>query len=196
MSAARRASARAMRAASALGVGLALLASAGCENKNNVSAQQGFNSDHNYTRVAPDQRQKAPVLTGETLDGKQLSTQGFAGKVVVVNIWGSWCSPCRKEAPELARAARATASVAQFVGVDTRDADVAQGQAFQRAFHVGYPSLFDPDGKQLLGFGHLPPSAIPTTVVIDRQGRIAARIMGGTDASTIEGTVNDIAAGK
>lgn len=188
---------RVLRTAGAGVLAVVTLAASGCSNKNNVSAQDGFNQGNGtYTRVALDKRQQAPVLTGTALDGKKLSTASYGGKVLVLNVWGSWCAPCRKEAPALEQAAQKTKGTAQFIGIDTRDADVAQGTAFQRAFKVSYPSLFDPDGKLLLGFGHLPPRAIPTTIIVDRQGRIAARVLGATDASTIEGTISDIAAGK
>ena len=117
--------------------------------------------------------------------------------VVVVNLWAMWCAPCRKEAPALEAAARRTAGRATFVGLNTRDLDQAPAQAFVRAFDITYPSVFDPDGRELLKFGtDLPPSAIPSTLVVDAQGRIAARVLGEVTEATLVGLVDDVAAGK
>ncbi len=110
----------------------------------------------------------------------------LAGKVIVYNVWGSWCAPCRKEAPALEAAAQATAEKAQFVGINTRDLDQAPALAFMRAFDVTFPSVFDPDGRELLKFGpQLPPSAIPSTLVVDAEGRVAARVLGETTEATL-----------
>jgi thiol-disulfide isomerase/thioredoxin len=100
--------------------------------------------------------------------------------VVVLNVWGSWCAPCRKEAASLGAAARELeAEGVEFVGVNTKDSSPDQGLAFERRYDVPYPSFFDPSGRTLLAFrGTLIPSAIPSTVVIDQQGRVAASIQG------------------
>lgn len=148
------------------------------------------------TRVAPDQRHAAPVASGPGLDGGEVTTS-HPGKVVVVNVWGSWCAPCRKEAPDLEQAHRQTAEKAEFVGINTRDPDVSPAQAFQRAFGVTYRSIHDPQATQLVKFsGDLPPSGIPSTLVIDPQGRVAARIIGPVDTTTLVGLVNDTAEGR
>ncbi|WP_445258489.1 TlpA disulfide reductase family protein [Nocardioides aurantiacus] len=132
------------------------------------------------TRLAPEDRERPGEVRGETLEGKQLPLADYRGRVVVLNVWGSWCPPCRKEAPELAAAARELAKDdVAFVGINTRDASQDQGLAFQRRYDVPYPSLFDPSGRTLLAFeGTLNPSAIPSTVVIDEKGRVAASILG------------------
>ncbi len=175
-----------------------VLAVAGCSSSSSgVDAENGFAAgDGTYTRIAPDQRKAAPVLSGTTLDGKKLSTADYRGKVVVLNVWGSWCAPCRHEAPALQEASVATAGVAQFVGINTRDLDSAPAKAFVRAFGITYPSLFDPDGSLLLQLGAVPATAIPSTLVLDRDGRVAARILGETNKATVVGTVDDVAAGK
>ena len=88
-------------------------------------------------------------------------------------------------------------SVARFVGINTRDPDPAQAKAFQRSFGVTYPSLYDPAGALVLTLsGQVPPSAIPSTLVVDRQGRIAARILGETTRITLVTVVNDVANGR
>ncbi len=132
------------------------------------------------TQVAVADRDPAPDISGETLDGESLSLSDYRGDIVVLNIWGSWCSPCRAEAPGLVAVAEDTADQGvSFVGINTRDLEKANALAFERTYEVEYPSLFDPDGRLLLEFpnGSLNPQAIPTTLIIDREGRIAARAL-------------------
>jgi thiol-disulfide isomerase/thioredoxin len=131
------------------------------------------------TRLPADERKKPGEVSGTTLQGDDLSLDQYAGQVVVLNVWGSWCSPCRKEAPLLAGAARELEDDdVAFVGVNTKDSSPDQGLAFEKRYDVPYPSLFDPSGRTLLAFrGTLNPSAIPSTVVIDAKGRVAASIL-------------------
>lgn len=153
--------------------------------------------DGNLTVLPVDNRPLAPLIDGVTLGGEAWSSDEVTGRVIVYNVWGSWCSPCRSEAPALAAASRRTADEAVFIGLNTRDYDKAAPQAFVRAFKVPYQNLYDPGGNLLLRFsGQLPPSAIPSTLVVDRQGRIAARIIGETTEATLVGLIEDVAAGK
>lgn len=153
--------------------------------------------DGSLTRVPVADRTAAPVLTGTSLEGTPMSTADLAGKVIVVNVWGSWCPPCRKEAPALAAAASRTADKAAFVGIATRDHDAAPALAFQRQFAVPYRSFHDPDGALLLQLsGQIAPNAIPSTLVIDPQGRVAARVLGEASEATLVGLVDDVAAGR
>ena len=140
----------------------------------------------------------SPVeLSGEDLEGEPLDLADLRGKPTVVNVWGSWCQPCRAEAPALQAVAEQTADRAVFVGLNTRDLDPAAPRAFVRAFGITFPSLFDPDGSLLLAFaGDLPPSAIPSTLIIDPQGRVAARVVGTTTETTLLGLVDDVAGGQ
>jgi len=110
-----------------------------------------------------------------------------------MNVWASWCAPCRAEAPALAEVAtQMAAKGVTFVGIDTRDS-TATAQSFVAKFHVPYPSIVDPDGQVQLLFGDsLPPQAIPSTVVIDRQGRVAARALGRVDAATLRGIIEPL----
>lgn len=177
-------------------VALVLVATvlAGCSRTPSASADKGFAvGDGSYTLVPVDQRVKAPVLKGTGLDGKPLTTAGSKGKVVVVNVWGSWCAPCRHEAPALVKAARDTAGVADFYGINTRDLDRSQARAFVRTFEVTWPNFYDPDGALLLDFDNLPPQAIPSTLVIDRQGRTAARFLGEVSTDSLTAAVRDVA---
>jgi thiol-disulfide isomerase/thioredoxin len=146
------------------------------------------------TTIPADERQAAPELAGETLTGRNLRLADFEGKVVVLNVWGSWCAPCRKEAPDLAAAAKALKPTGvEFLGVNTRDNDPGPARAFVRTFKMPYPSIYDPNGEQLLGFrATLPASAIPSTLVIDRQGRVAARVLGTISRRTLEQLASDV----
>lgn len=150
------------------------------------------------TRIPPAERQAAPVISGPALTGDTtLSTAAYGGKVVVLNVWGSWCSPCRFEAPDLQRASEQTRDRAQFLGINTKDNDPAPAQAFVRAQGISYPSIYDRDGDQVVKFaGLLPPNGIPSTLVVDRQGRVAARIVGTISAGSLVGLIDDVAAGK
>lgn len=171
---------------------------AGCSGASGEGADGegsiGFLGGDGSTTIIPaDQRQPAPDLAGETLDGDQLSTADHLGSIVVVNVWGSWCAPCRAEAPHLVEAAEQLPDV-QFIGLNTRDLDPAPAQAFVRAFEVPYPNIYDPKGELLLGFGQLPPKAIPSTLIIDADGRVAARALGVISASTLAGMIEDVQA--
>jgi thiol-disulfide isomerase/thioredoxin len=194
---------RRVRSGRALGCAAAVIVVllAGCtaqtagDEQTRTRSQTGFIGGQSLTRLLPDRRRPAPVITGPTLTGDTtLTTATYAGKVIVINVWGSWCAPCRKEAPDLAAASQQTATVAQFVGLDIRDYDKAPAQAFVRAFHVPYPSIYDPRGTQLVKFNELPPSAIPSTLIIDRKGRIAVRVIGVISKVTLAQMINDIAA--
>ncbi|CAM5663537.1 TlpA family protein disulfide reductase [Streptomyces avidinii] len=132
--------------------------------------------------VSKGERTEAPKLDGETVDGQNLDTTTLKGKVVVLNVWGSWCPPCRAEAPAFAKVSKELAEAGKdvvFVGINTRDNEKQKAVAFEEAFGITYPSLFDPDGKLMLRFpkGSLNPNAIPSTLVLDKEGRIAARTL-------------------
>ncbi|GAA3375352.1 TlpA disulfide reductase family protein [Streptomyces sannanensis] len=142
-------------------------------------------------------RQAAPRLAGETLDGRQLDVSDFRGKVVVLNFWASHCGPCRLEAPHFTKVAKETkAKGVEFVGINTRNTSRTDAVNFERDFGVAYPSLYDPDGKLMLRFprGSLNPQAIPSTIVIDREGRIAARYLGPLSDSGLREMVTAVAA--
>ncbi|MFK0044312.1 TlpA disulfide reductase family protein [Streptomyces sp. NPDC090741] len=129
----------------------------------------------------PGSRSDAPELTGEDLDGKPVSLAGLRGNVVVLNVWGSWCGPCRAEADDLERLSRQTrADGVRFLGINSRDRDRTAARSFVRAHDLTFPSLPDPTGELLLRFppALLNPQAVPATLVIDRRGRIAASIGG------------------
>ena len=152
----------------------------------------------NLTRIDPAQRKTIGAVSGPELGGRgTLSVADHIGKVVVINVWGSWCTECRLEAADLEAASRATTKDVQFIGITSKDLDQAPALAYQRAFKITYPSIFDPDGKTLLAFaGQLPPSAVPSTLILDKQGRLAVRILGPITKITLVDIITDIAAGK
>jgi thiol-disulfide isomerase/thioredoxin len=138
-------------------------------------------------------RDPAPPLEGRTLDDTAFNIDDLDGQVVVINVWGSWCGPCRAETPDLVRVANDTADQrVQFVGIDTRD-NVDSANAFVKNYNVPYPSVFDPTGKALLPFGSVIPSAaIPSSLVVDRNGNVAARVIGAVDEATLAGILDDL----
>jgi thiol-disulfide isomerase/thioredoxin len=167
---------------------------AACSNEVGSSGDQGFVSGSGIiTAVDPADREEPGEVAGETLDGDQVSLADYAGKVVVVNVWGSWCGPCRKEAPMLAEASRDLAKDdVVFLGINTRDQSQAAAQAFVRRFDIPYPSLYDPDGRTLLSFrDSLAMSSIPSTVVVDAEGRAAGRVLGELSRGTLDGLVEE-----
>lgn len=171
----------------------------GADEQSQNSGQVGYPTvPRNLTRISPDQRQVLPTVSGPALGSNQtISTQDYRGKVVVINVWGSWCPPCRKEAPDLQAASVETKDVAQFVGITSKDYDPAPAEAFIRSFKITYPSIYDPTGKVLLAFaGELPPSAIPSTMIIDREGRLAVRVLSEVSKITLVDMINDVANGR
>jgi len=182
------------RVAAAIGA-LALLAA--CSGAGNRGTTDGFVSgDGSITRIDADQREKAPVLEGEDLDGDPLSTADFAGKTIVVNVWGPWCAPCRAEAPALDKVAEEYADKdVQFVGILSRTDNPDNAIAFNRKYGVTYPSFADQGGSLELGFNDsLPTMAIPTTWIIDSEGRVAVRVLDKVSASTLANLIDDVQA--
>lgn len=178
------------------GVLIALLVT-GCTGSSSAgSGDAGYVSSDGSMRIVPAaDREPAPELVGETIDGNRLTAEDVDGKVVVVNVFASWCTPCRAEAPALERVWQQTRSRGvQFVGLNSKD-DLSAANAFVRRFGLTYPSLDGNDGRVLLGFrDSLPSEAIPTTWVLDRQGRVAARALGEISESTLRALVDDLAA--
>lgn len=162
-------------------------------NTNFVTGSGGIST------VAKGERTNVPKLDGTTLDGKALDIADYKGKVVVLNVWGSWCAPCRAEAKHFAKVAQETEDQGvQFVGINTRDPQKAAAINFEQDYGVTYPSLFDPTGKLLLRFpkGTLNPKAIPSTVVVDRDGKIAARTLAAVDAEKLREMIDPLIAEK
>jgi thiol-disulfide isomerase/thioredoxin len=156
---------------------------------------QSFVSGTGTSFLKPGARPKAPNVSGTTLSGTHLSLAAYRGSVVVINFWGSWCAPCRAEAPDLAAlAAQFRSRGVRFLGIDIQD-DPTNAEAFMHTFQISYPSLNDPGDDIALAFRNtVPPAAIPTTLVIDRTGHIAARIVGGATYDALKKLITDVLA--
>jgi len=172
----------ALGAAAAAAVGLGVTACGGGATAQDTAVGNGSSfvaGTYGTTVFQPGARPEAPRVLGTTLSGGTFRLSADRGAVVVMNFWGSWCTPCREEAPVLGALARHfSAAGVRFLGVDIRD-DPASAEAFMRTYRISYPSLNDPNDLIALDFrGTAPPAGIPTTLVIDARGRIAARVIG------------------
>lgn len=177
-------------------VAMVVLAACGSSDSSAPAAGSGFVAGDGSLVVLPaDQRAPAPDLVGTTLDGEEFRLSDHLGEVVVLNVWASWCAPCRAEAPSLVAAAEELGPLGvQFVGLDTRDSDTS-ARGFVERFDIPYPNVIDRDGRlQLLFSDTLPPQAIPSTLVIDTEGRVAARALGKVSESSLRGIVEPLLA--
>ncbi|MFI9153611.1 TlpA family protein disulfide reductase [Streptomyces sp. NPDC053367] len=155
--------------------------------------------DDGIATAAQGKRAAAPELDGETLEGKPLSTADYKGKVLVVNVWGSWCGPCRVEAKNFQKVyADVKDQGVEFVGINTRDTSTVPALAFEKEWGITYPSLYDPTGKLMLRFkkGTLNPQLVPSTLVIDREGKIAARALQPLGEDKLRGMIEPVLAEK
>ena len=160
----------------------------GCSNGGASKAQESFIAGSGaVTKIGISDRIEAPKIAGTTLQGTEFSFT--PGKIAVVNVWASWCSPCRAEEPTLSALARKYSDV-QFIGILTRDNPV-NAEAFARKHNSPYPTLID--DSILIGFRKsLPANAIPTTVIIDKKGRVAARISGSVTVASLSQLIEDV----
>ncbi|GII98263.1 thiol-disulfide isomerase/thioredoxin [Sediminihabitans luteus] len=195
---ARRAVAdRALAAAALVGV----LALAGCSQSSGVTNEgsdvtgQGYVSgDGSVKTWAPDDRSDPVTVTGTDFAGDPVDTSDHQGTVVLLNTWYAGCAPCRAEAPTLVALAEEHPDDVQIIGINGVD-DAGAAQAFERTFSVPYPSIADTTGAAVATLqGTVPLQAVPTTVVLDQQGRVAARVIGEAEASTLDAIVGDVLA--
>ncbi|NML54926.1 TlpA family protein disulfide reductase [Streptomyces sp. R302] len=193
----RPASRRALAAVGALSAALALSACGGDDNGTSGGGNTNFvTSKGGISTVPRGERTGINQIAGETLEGEKLDVAELKGKVVVLNVWGSWCGPCRAEAPHFAKAATdLKGEDVAFVGLNTRDANKQQALAFEDEYKIPYPSLYDRDGKLILfGFpkGTLSPKGIPSTVVLDKEGKIAARALMAVDEAKLRSMIDPL----
>ena len=182
---------------------LGVLVLAGCTATKDAVAT----SQQEFTFVAPNgqttilydppaSRGTAPELSGDSLlnEGAQVGLADYAGEVVVVNLWGSWCGPCRVEAPDLEFVAQQTAEQGVAVlGIDVRD-DRDAARDFVRDRGLTYDSIFDPASRSLAALDGYPRNVVPSTLVLDRQHRVAAVYLTQIRPSDLLQTVQRVAA--
>jgi len=172
----------------------AALSLTACSSGAGSDAGVGFVAGNGtITSIAAADRKPPGAVSGDTLDGQHVNLSDYLGKVVVINVWGSWCGPCRAEAPMLAQAARDYAGKdVVFLGIDSRDTSTENALAFVRTFDVPYPSIYDPTGRALLAFrGTVAPNAVPSTVIVDAQGRVSGSVLGSATRGTIDALIQD-----
>ncbi|MFF9915784.1 TlpA family protein disulfide reductase [Streptomyces sp. NPDC013457] len=189
----------------AVGTLSAALALSACGSDSNGKSGGGGGTNFvtntgGISTVAKGERTAPTKIAGETVDGEQLDIADLKGKVVVLNAWGSWCGPCRAEAPHFAKVANdLKAEGVEFVGLNTRDFNKQQAVTFEEEYEVPYPSLYDPAGKLILnGFpkGTLNLQAIPSTVVLDKDGKIAARALMALNEEKLRSMIEPLLAEK
>ena len=159
-------------------------------NKNYIAG------DGSITEITPGNRGEPIDFSGVTSQGDSVTSDQFLGHVLVVNFWYAGCAPCRAEAPELEQVYTETAPQGvNFLGVNVRD-QAATVDTFNKRFGITYPSIIDQDGGAQLAFAaQVPPNAVPTTLILDAKGRVAARILGQLkDPSILSTLIKDISA--
>jgi thiol-disulfide isomerase/thioredoxin len=174
----------------------ALVLALGACGGNSLDKQANSSSDtagssNTIERISAAKRQAPLTVSGTTLDGAALSTASYRGEVVVLNYWGSWCPPCVKETPDLKAASeQLQGKGVQFLGLDAQEG-AQTGLAFMTANGLTYPSLQWDGGKFLLQLKGKAP-APPVTLVLDQQGRLAARVLAPVTSATLVGLVQDV----
>lgn len=163
---------------------LTLLAT-GCATGNATESEGDFVAGDGSVRTfSPAEREPAPAVTGTTLDGEALDLADLEG-IVVVNFWASWCGPCATETPHLVAIANEYSDRGVSVlGVNVKD-QPANARSFEREFSVPYPSLYDEAAAIAASFGGIGPAALPSTIILDAQHRVAVRAFGAVDAAKV-----------
>lgn len=168
---------------------------AGCStSEDSATGSRGYISGNGeFVIIDEADRVAAPDLAGPAVGGGEVDTGDFAGSPYVINVWAHWCGPCRAEADDLVAAAKRMPDVG-FLGINTRDSETA-AEAFVRTQGISYDSLLDEDGSELLKYyGLVNPKALPTTVVVDADGRVAAVVNGPITETTLVDLVADATA--
>ncbi|KQQ03721.1 MULTISPECIES: TlpA family protein disulfide reductase [unclassified Rathayibacter] len=184
-----------LRAAAVLALAAALVLSGCTEDKLATQYRVGDNKgyisgDGTVTEIASADRDEPIVFSGTDENGESIDSADLAGRVVVVNFWYASCAPCRAEAADLESVNTEFAGQdVSFVGVNVRD-QAPTAAAFAETYELTYPSIVDVDGSTQLAFsGKVPPNAVPTTLVLDKEGRVASRILGQIQEASILSTL-------
>ncbi|SEO65947.1 TlpA family protein disulfide reductase [Trujillonella endophytica] len=159
----------------------ALLLTAGCTTGEGSAVDVNNGGEFRFEAGTPsgevipvDDRATAPEFSGDLLGGGDFDSADLSGEIVVLNFWGSWCAPCRAESPEFQEVyAEVRDRGVEFVGLNVKDPEQL-AQAFVDTQGIEFPSVFDPRGEVALAFRDFPANAIPSTIVLDREYRVAA----------------------
>jgi thiol-disulfide isomerase/thioredoxin len=184
-----------LRAAVLGAVVLPLAACVGAEDPLAKQAREGNNKnyiagDGSVEEYGPESRTDPVEITAVAYDGSSIDSATWAGKATVLNFWYAACAPCRIEAPHMVELNQEFGDKAEFIGINVRDEKEA-AVAFERNFGIKYPSVQDTEGAiQLAMTKYVPLKAVPTTLVLDKQGRVAARILGAADKTTLKALIN------
>lgn len=185
-----------LRVAAAAPLGV-LLAACGTDTSDRyASGDSGYVSgDGVSVEIPAAERGEAIAFTGTTFDQEPVDLADTRGEVLVLNVWYASCPPCRKEAPDLqAISEEYAAQGVAFLGVNVRDA-AGPAQAFEQTYGITYPSLPDTDAQIMYALrGQVAPNAVPSTLVLDREGRVAARISGAADPSVLRAMLDTVLA--
>jgi thiol-disulfide isomerase/thioredoxin len=181
---------------------LATVALAGCTSGEGNAVDVNNGGEFRFVQGTPagevipeEDRASAPEFSGSLLDGADFSSTELAGDVAVLNFWGSWCPPCRVETPEFQEVyTEFTDEGVQFLGLNVKDFDKQFADAFVESKAITFPSLYDPRGEVALAFRDYPASAIPSTIVLDRQSRVAAVYTGAVLQDDLRTTLDQLIA--
>ena len=179
----------------AAALALAVATATGCTEANGTDGKNYVTDDGVVIQIPVSERDDPVEVSGKTLTGEPLDLADRRGSVVVVNVWWTGCGPCRAEAPLLVDASDELAGDGTIVGINIRDSSPETALAFERGFDVPFPSLYDPGSTQLLNFpAPFNPRDIPSTVVLDREGRVAALVRGAVPSKlTLLDLVEEVA---
>ncbi|WP_346844794.1 TlpA disulfide reductase family protein [uncultured Rothia sp.] len=170
----------------------------GCSDNDSLADQADAGDSKGYiagdgsvTEYAENERGESVVFTGTKYDGTQVTSEDLKGQPVLLNFWYAGCAPCRAEAPHLVKLHQKFEKSVHFFGVNVRD-EKGTAEAFENNFNIDYPSFKDTDGKVLYDLSkYVPAQAVPTTLILDAQGRVAARILGEIDESILSTLIDD-----
>ncbi|MDQ0118240.1 thiol-disulfide isomerase/thioredoxin [Pseudarthrobacter defluvii] len=188
---------RSMLAAGGMALTALTLGLSGCAQEDALAKQAKAGDNKNYvagdgsvTEFAAGDRKEAVQIQGALFSGAAVTPADFQGKVSVLNFWFAACAPCRVEAPLLEELHQEFKDQGvQFFGVNLRD-EKPTAEAFEKTFNLTYPSFDDKDGGVLLSVsGLVPPGAVPTTLVLDKQGRVASRVLGEIEKGTLKALI-------
>lgn len=193
-----RLSRRAVLATAGAGLSAVVLAACTPEEENlteqaNAGGDTGYIAgDGSVTEYAASERGEAVEFTGTLFDGTEVNAQDLRGQPALLNFWYAGCAPCRAEAPDLVEMAQEHDGDIAFYGVNVRD-EKATAEAFERTFEIPYPSFEDRDGGVLLALSKfVPPQAVPTTIILDAEGRVASRVLGIAEPSILKALLDDV----